>query len=55
MTAGQLNSVRAHRGDTLIAALMLVALVVGWVLNFVPLKEVPVHLDSLVAAATRWA
>jgi hypothetical protein len=46
---------RTGRCDTLIASALLVALIAGWVLNFVSVKQVTLRLDSLVAATTRWA
>jgi len=55
MSTGYLASCRAKRGDTLIASAVLVALLAGWVLNFVTVKQVTLRLDSLVAATSRWA
>jgi hypothetical protein len=49
------TSRRTERYDTLIASTLLVALIAGWVFNFVSLKQVTIRLDSLVAATTRWA
>lgn len=53
MPRSQLASCRAKRGDTLIASAVLVALIAGWVLNFVTVKQVTWRLDSLVAVAAR--
>jgi hypothetical protein len=55
MPRSQLTSCRAKRGDTLIASAVLAALIAGWVLNFVTVKQVTLRLDSLVAATARWA
>jgi hypothetical protein len=43
-----------QRCDTFIASAVLVALIVGWILNFVNAKEVALRLDSLIGAATHW-
>jgi hypothetical protein len=55
MPTGYLASCRAKRCDTLIASAVLAALIAGWVLNFVTVKQVTLRLDSLVAATSRWA
>lgn len=55
MPRSHLTSCRAKRGDTLIASAVLAALIAGWVLNFVTVKQVTLRLDSLVAATSWWA
>ena len=55
MASGLLPSRRAKRGDTLVASAVLVVLIAGWILNFVSVTTVTLHLDSLLAAATRAA
>ena len=55
MQGAHLSSRRSERYDTLIASALLVALIAGWVFNFVSLKQVTIRLDSLVPATTRWA
>jgi hypothetical protein len=49
--SGHLASRRPKRSDTLIASAVLVALIAGWVMNFVSLKQLP-DLGSLLAQAT---
>jgi hypothetical protein len=55
MPARYLPSCQAKRSDTLIASMLLVLLIAGWILNFVSIKQVSLRLDSLVAATSRWA
>jgi hypothetical protein len=47
-----LGSHRPKRCDTVIASAVLVALIAGWVLNFVSVKQLPLGLGSLLAHAT---
>ncbi len=49
---GHLASHRPKRCDTLIASAVLVALIAGWVMNFVSIKQLPLGLGSLLAHAT---
>jgi hypothetical protein len=44
-------ALRAKRSDTLIASAVLVALIAGWVMNFVSVKQLP-GLDTILAYAT---
>jgi len=55
MPPAYLASRRTQRMDRLIASAVLAALIAGWILNFVSVKEVTLRIDSLVGAATRWA
>jgi len=55
MPSGHLASRRAKRSDTFIATAVLVALIAGWIFNFISVKELTLRLDSLVAASTRWS
>jgi hypothetical protein len=55
MMSVHLASQRARRGDTLIASAVLLALIAGWILNFISAKDVALRFDSLIVAAARAA
>jgi hypothetical protein len=55
MPSRKLSVSRTPRCDVLVASAVLVALIAGWVLNFVSAKPMAVHLDSMVGASTRAA
>ena len=46
---GLLAARRTERRDRLIASVVLAALLAGWVLNFVSVKQLPMGLESLFA------
>jgi hypothetical protein len=48
---GYLASRRPKRSDTLIASAVLLALIAGWVMNFISLKQLP-DFGTLLAHAT---
>ena len=50
---GMLAARRTERRDRLIACALLVALLAGWALNFVSLKELSVGLGGLLAHAAQ--
>lgn len=49
MQDSQLASCRAKRGDTLIASAVLAALIAGWIMNFVSVRQLAQGLDSVFA------
>jgi hypothetical protein len=49
MPGSYLASRRAERCDTLIASALLVALIAGWIMNFVSVKQLEGGLDSFLA------
>jgi hypothetical protein len=53
MPLGHLASQPARRGDTVVASAVLLALIAGWILNFVSARDVAQCLDSLIVAAAR--
>ena len=44
----------ARRCDALIASALLVALIAGWLMDFVGARQLALHLDSLIAATVHW-
>jgi hypothetical protein len=44
----------ARAGDTFIASIVLIALIAGWILSVVSIREVTLRLDSLITATARW-
>jgi len=53
MPSGDRASQQVRRGDTVVACAVLLALIAGWILNFVSAKDVALRLASLIAAAAR--
>jgi predicted Co/Zn/Cd cation transporter (cation efflux family) len=51
MTRSHHASGCAKRSDTLIASAVLVALIAGWVMNFVSVKQLALGLDTVIAHA----
>jgi hypothetical protein len=43
-----------RRSDGLIASALLVALIAGWIMDFVGARQLAQRLDSLIAATVRW-
>jgi hypothetical protein len=43
-----------RRCDRLIASALLVALIAGWIMDFVGARQLAQRLDSLIAATLRW-
>jgi hypothetical protein len=50
-TASRLASRQPKRGDTLIASVLLVLLIAGWVMNFVSIRQLSLGLGSLIGHA----
>ena len=44
----------ARRCDALIASALLVALIAGWIMDFVGARQLAQRLDSLIAATVHW-
>jgi hypothetical protein len=53
MASGHFAS-RPRRSDTFIASALLVALIAGWIFDFLSVREVALRLDSLIGATARW-
>ena len=49
---GLLNARRTERRDRLIASALLLALLAGWALNFVSVKQLSMSLGDFIAHAT---
>jgi uncharacterized membrane protein YGL010W len=54
MPSDQRVSRAARRCDALIASTILVALIAGWIVDFVGPKQFALRLDSLLAATVHW-